>query len=548
MAGDPNLLEQGLSSVSNIAKGLTGDQQKFGYSLEEIGKPFRFANSVDPQERTYRFLASRMNCVDIYPCTYAQSYLYNKEENKSFFKYGIGYDKAMTRYQKMCSDYLGDASAPSALRIFLTDDTTTTDGIQTQYTENFFQKLADGLSNALQGFTSIASSLSSSALNEGVDKLLGEDNINTDKIVGDVSNGLNLSDNNKDMLGHIVKDLKAGAKIILKGNKLSLPKIWQSSSYASSFSVSTKLYSPYGSPKAIKQYIVRPLVLIFLMGMPQSDDMVSYGRPFAVTVRSWGSQFLSLAGITNITLQRGGADSAFNLYKQPLVVNVNIEFTSIVDGVLAFADPINDLNPIPPYEQTAYGSIDQILSLNAASQNIDGSVLPTVVPTLGGIIKSFQPVQISDVTYGYGPQQSTRDDIMVGGNGGGGSGLGGSVGGILSPFEEAYTFATSSALSQGSFGGILGGIADTATGIARGVSTVTNAVNRTIGAASNLANVVSGGAFGKSEFGKSVKEFQSDLAQGAKVVTSVAGATATLANTVSTTVNTFGTLLKAPIK
>ena len=48
--------------------------------------------------------------------------------------------------------------------------------------------------------------------------------------------------------------------------------------------------------------------------MPQTDDMISYGKPFAVTVRSWGTSFLTLAGITNITLQRGGADSVFNKY------------------------------------------------------------------------------------------------------------------------------------------------------------------------------------------------------------------------------------------
>ena len=114
-------------------------------------------------------------------------------------------------------------------------------------------------------------------------------------------------------MGEIVKGLKQGAKIVLKGQKLALPKIWQSSSYSSAFSVSTKLFSPYGSPKAIKKYIIRPLTLILLMGMPQTDDMVSYGKPFAVTVRSWGTSFLTLAGITNITLQRGGADSVFNI-------------------------------------------------------------------------------------------------------------------------------------------------------------------------------------------------------------------------------------------
>ena len=581
-----------LEKAGDLQKSLVGSQQVNGFSMEEIGKPYRFAESVDPQDRTYRFLATRMNAVDIYPCTYAMSYLYtgskssdsggkssapssgsigstiasgastvgggnqqaakqgggSASDGKSIFKYGIGYDVAMQRYRQMCQNYLGDLNPPSALRIFLTDDTTTTDGIQTQYTENFFQKLADGLSNAMQGFTSIVSSLSSSALNEGVDKLLSEDNINTEKIVGDVSKGLNLSDGARGTMGDIVKGLKQGAKIVLKGQKLALPKIWQSSSYSSSFSVSTKLFSPYGSPKAIKKYIIRPLTLILLMGMPQTDDMVSYGKPFAVTVRSWGTSFLTLAGITNITLQRGGADSVFNIYKQPLVVNVNIEFSSLVDGVMAFGDTAGDAQ-IPAYESNAYGAIDQILPVNSASQNIDGSVLPTVVPTLGGIIRSFQPVQMSGISFGYGPQQSTRDDVMVGGNGSGGGGLGGGLfGAIMSPFDEVYGQATSGALSQGGFGGFLGSIAETAVNITRGVGSAVRTINQTVSTATNLANLVSFGAFGKTGLAKQIGKFQNNMSEYSRAASNIAGSAVVVSNTVNRATQAFGSLFKTPVK
>ena len=583
--------------VKDLQKSVIGSQQASGFSMEEIGKPYKFASTVDPQDRTYRFLATRMNCVDLYPCTYAMSYLYSQDggENKSasggsgksadsgsiaakvsaaaskvagssksggsggdqsgksagsksIFKYGIGYDIAMKRYRQMCQNYLGDLNPPSGLRIFLTDDTTTTDGIQTQYTENFFQKMADGLSNLMQGFTSISSSLSSSALNEAVDKLLSENTINTQNIVDDVAGGLGItSQSTRDVMGEVIKGMKQGAKIILKGQKLALPKIWQSSSYSSAFSVSTKLFSPYGSPKAIKKYIIRPLVLILLMGIPQTDDMVSYGKPFAVTVRSWGTSFLTLAGITNITLQRGGADSVFNIYKQPLVVNVNIEFTSLVDGVMAFGDTAGDAK-IDPYERDAYSTIDQILPVNSASQNIDGSILPTVVPTLGGIIRSFQPVQMSGISFGYGPQQSTRGDIMVGGNGLGGMLDGGIFGSIFSPFDEVYAQATSGALAQGTFGSFLGGIVGTANNLVKGVRTIAGATTRTIGAASRLANVVSGGKFSQTPFGKSLNKFNANIRQKTGDVIQIAGVTALTAKTLGFAIERFGSLFKTPVK
>lgn len=297
--------------VNSVLDAASDSQQVAGYSVAEIGKPFKFATTVDPLDRGYRFLATRMNVIDLYPCNYALNYLYNNSSKKSMFKYGIGYDKAMEKYRKMCTDYLGLLNPPSALRIFLTDDTTTTDGIVTEYTDNFFQKKADDLSNKLQNFTALGTSLSSAGMHSAVDKVLA-DSINTDKIVGYVSGGLGLSQKASDSLGTVIEGLKQGAAIVLKGNKLSLPKIWQNSSYRPTFSISTKLFSPYGSPKAVQEYIVKPLTMILLMSTPQSDDMISYNRPFAVTVRSWGTSFLTLAGITSVTLQRGGSDSVYS--------------------------------------------------------------------------------------------------------------------------------------------------------------------------------------------------------------------------------------------
>ena len=304
-----------VSDAYNYLKSVSvGDQQSYGYSVEEIGKPFMFPDTVDPQTRAYRFLATRMNIIDLYPCNYAQSHLYSseKKDKKSFFKYGVGYDLAMARYKRMCTDYLGIPNPPSALRIFLTDDTVVTDGVTTAYKENFFQTAANKLSEMAQGFTSMAASLSSASVQSGVDKIIG-DNVDSQKIAADVAGSLNLGQGGQDVLGGIVDKLKAGAAIILKGNKISLPKIWENSNYTANFSISTKLFSPYGSPKAVKEYIVKPLAMMLMMGIPQTDDMTSYGRPFAVTVRSWGTSFLSLAGITSITLQRGGSDSIYNI-------------------------------------------------------------------------------------------------------------------------------------------------------------------------------------------------------------------------------------------
>lgn len=454
----------------------------------------------------------------------------------------------MKRYRKMCREYLGDLNPPSALRVFLTDDTVVTDGVGTTYTENFFQSMADKFSSRAQNFVSLQQSFTSSGVNNAIDKTLN-DVFRTDDIVNTLGNAINAESKTRDVMGNIIDYLKQGAAIVLKGNKLSLPKIWQASNYSPTFSVSTRLFSPYGSPKAVKEFIIKPLVYLLLLGVPQSEDMVSYGRPFAVTVRSWGTSFLSLAGITSISLQRGGSDSVYNIYKQPLVININIEFSTLVDGMLAFSS-MRDEMKIPLYEQLSFQSSDQILSLDSSSQNIDGSLLPTVVPTLGGIIRSLQPVQFSDVNMGYGPQNSTRGDTMIGGNG---SLMPGSFGdifteGLLAPFNAAYNYATNVAMNEAEFGStLLNGVTNLISGAAVGISDVTRNLNQSVRKISTIANAVSLGAYSQTDFARTLHKNQIKFNQGSAILNQAAGAMQSINTSIQSMTLDYGSILDIPI-
>ena len=214
---------------------------------------------------------------------------------------------------------------------------------------------------------------------------------------------------------------------------------------------------------------------------------------------------------------------------------------------MAFSDPTNQIK-MDSYEQSSYSTVDQILSLNSASQSIDGSILPTVVPTLGGIIRSFQPVQMSGVTFGYNAQQSTRGDVMVGGHGVATSNPGGVSSGVMSPFEGAYTRANASSTNQGGFGGFLNSLAETTSSIAKGIGSAVNVVNHTVGSATQLANLVSGGAFSRTNFGKSISTFQSNMNQNVRAFGTVSNAARSLSDTFNSAITKFGSLLKIPVK
>lgn len=545
------------TNVNNFIKTNILDKSSVpGYTVEEIGRPFHFDSTIDPKDRTYRFLSTRMNILDIYPCNYGQVYTYNKSEKKSLFKYGVTYEHAMKRYRKLCANYFNMITAPSAIRLFLTDDTVVTDGITTSYKDNFFQTMANKMSNAAQTFTDIGRSLNSSQYDKVVDQAL--DKVNSEEIGNSVNNMLNavgLDVNAQESIGGIVDKLKAGAAIVLKGNKLSLPKIWDSSNYTPTFSVSTKLFSPYGSPKAVQEFIIKPLTMILMMGIPHTEDMVSYGKPFALTLRSWGTSYLTLAGITSITLQRGGQDVNFNIYKQPLIVNVNIEFTSLVDGIAAFVSD-QDLAKIPEYEKRAYSDVANVLTLNSRSQNIDGSLLPTLMPTLGGIIRSMQPVQFEDLNSNYGPGNSTRETTMIGG--GGGSGSGGSSGGLFgsvlsgingtisNAFNAAYNQASQSSGFLSDFGELFNDVADVASDVYGAYRETEGVVRSVVNDGVNLLNRVTGGKFNNTPIGNSIRKVNNYL----NLTSTTIGNTVNKINIVNKNVNDaidfFGSLLKTP--
>lgn len=238
------------------------------------------------------------------------------------------------------------------------------------------------------------------------------------------------------------------------------------------------------------------------------------------------------------------------IYNQPLIINVNMEFTSLVDGVIAFSSAKDELK-IPPYEKQSYATSDQILTLDSRNQSIDGSVLPTVVPTVGGIIRSLQPVQFSDVNTGFGPTKSTRDDYMIGGNGSGGSDLFGGLlsEGLMSPFNAAYNYVSGMAGEEAGFGSkLLNGVTDFITGAAIGVSDVTYSLNRSIGQLTTVANAVTLGAFNNSSFAKTLRKNQTKFNQSSALLNQAAIAMNSINNTVQSSTGRYGSILDIPIR
>ena len=124
-----------------------------------------------------------------------------------------------------------------------------------------------------------------------------------------------------------------------KGYRIHMPKMWVNTSVQDILQLSIKLTSPSGDPKSIKRYIIEPLIIIFIMSSPLSITGTDLGMPFIYEVDAHGMGHYKLAGITSINFDRGGTDVDFNIYQQPLTVNVRLTLMPLAtDALTALKD------------------------------------------------------------------------------------------------------------------------------------------------------------------------------------------------------------------
>ncbi|MFA7202773.1 MAG: hypothetical protein WC188_03580 [Candidatus Caldatribacteriota bacterium] len=369
--------------------------------LFSIGRPCLFNPIIDKYKRFGNYLRSKMSIIDLVPVDYrvdfqrmakivtAKSTDSNStKEIKEFGNpFSIAYDQKIKTYQKIC-EYHGLNSKYIGLRLFTTDDTTANDTIQVNYKDSIFKKYADSLSSKGQTFRDVSNSVLGSTSKEFMD------NVQSALISGsnDMSSELNLDQGIKDLIGNVVS---ASSDILLKGNKMTFPKIWQDTTYTGNMSVNVRLISPYGHPKAIKEFILKPLSYIILLSAPQTVNGITYGGNIPITIKAYGLNYTIIGSIQSITFRRGGSETSFNLYKQPLTLDLSIEFQTLFDAFAVYDPGIENVLKLT----TDKNIFNNSLLTDPGSTNIyNTDNKNNIMISLGTILSSFKPVSIIDMT------------------------------------------------------------------------------------------------------------------------------------------------------
>jgi len=340
----------------------------------EIGRPIGIRSELDYNNILRNRILSKMSIIDLVPVDAGIDFIKageaamkgNAKGAVSNFVPKVMHSKAMEDFGKLCTTY----GLPNAagVRLYLVDESTVVNEIRNEFSDNLFQSVANRLSEWGQQLYQAGKSLST-RYDESIDTL-----------VNSLKNapGANTSIGQK-----AIQATKALTSMAIKGTRISLPKIWSDSSYQTQASCVVKLVSPYGSPKAILNYVAKPLLALLLLSSAVSTDGVSYGYPRLITIYAYGLDKILMGAVDSISIRRGGADTSFNKYRQPLSVDVSITFTTIIHGYAALKEKTDGEHDV----------LNKFTEFVQDPSQLTESKLP-LLSTPGKLIDSLRPVNL----------------------------------------------------------------------------------------------------------------------------------------------------------
>jgi len=254
------------------------------------------------------------------------------------------------------------------IRLYLTDNTQLAETVNNEYSENVFGRTAKALTEKTIGSIT-------RPVGEAVRTVKGTLYAPPDQVLKMLTGG-------EQSTSSIMSNLKT-IDSLLSGLRVDFPVIWQNTSYARRTTLNVVLSTPYGAPEAVWVWIVRPLIFLLLLGTPVNWNG-PIGYPLYISVRSHGLFYMQLAAIESITIDRGGQNTIFNVYKQPLKVILNI----------TIRDLFSSLSVDPDVNMTKEDVVSWVTKPKSDFDitNVDNNSMPTV----DKLIKSFAPQPIKN--------------------------------------------------------------------------------------------------------------------------------------------------------
>jgi len=291
---------------------------------QEIGKAVQLNTTCDPYHRISNKMQTFMTYIDLIPIDWNLNLnaftmsAEDKKKNKIKGLMNYNFKNPIITYEKRCKKY--GLLPASCLRVLSCSESNYSETYANSYEENKFNSIFNNMGQ----FSKQSIPLLKSA------------GVSPEEIAAKFKeNTQNLE------TGRALKELREGPAggfidtamdVLFKGRNISLPKIYQGSTYSPSLNVNVKLISPYGDPKSIKKWVLEPLIYFLLLTCPDTNDGISYGGSSFIKARAHGMADINIGYITNITVNRGGNDIITNKFGQPLNATIKFDIVPLMDG------------------------------------------------------------------------------------------------------------------------------------------------------------------------------------------------------------------------
>jgi len=336
--------------------------------IVHIGLPWGFNEWTDIDGYFTELIYANINTVDFIPViptvnTEILEDIKSQGKISNIFRslYLPDVDKGCKYYNSMLKKFglSRGCSEVKGVRLYLTDTTQVVDTITNSYQENLLHRMAKSVTE--KGILSVG---------KKIGQAISQTTYNPPDYLLQLLEGK--------VESSVIKELTGTINALFSSMKIDYPVVWIDTQYVRRTTLNIVLSTPYGHPEAVWIWIVRPLIFLILLGVPlQLYGLVGY--PLYVSIRAPGLFHIPLAAIESITIDRGGRNTLFNIYKQPLKLSINITIRDLYSTMsMDVTEDTIDAREIAKMitEPTEHDSIN---------------ITKTSLPTVDKLIKSFMP-------------------------------------------------------------------------------------------------------------------------------------------------------------
>ena len=131
---------------------------------------------------------------------------------------------------------------------------------------------------------------------------------------------------------------------------------------------------------------MEPLLYLLILAAPRSANNFTYGHPVPLRIKTYGVNNINFGAIRNLQIRRGGGDSPYNKYRQPLSLSLAITIEPLYNGFAAIDTKAANISSGKRNQDIKVDNFD-----DDVSHILDDVVSSRTFTTIGDVIKSFRP-------------------------------------------------------------------------------------------------------------------------------------------------------------